>query len=492
MTTTRRVPGGLCRLQSLLARRGFYLGLALYFTSFFLPAVTLAGMPMQGWMCAFLSLWMWVDLENSSILVIFGGLINPLAFIWGVLRFYENGERLRLRLSRVVLLCIPFTWLCLLTLKMGFLVGHVLWIAGLLLMIFSEAALQQDFRFLRYGSVFAVLILSWCVYRWPPRMDPITDRDEFFYSVSVHFKTPAACSKIGRYTAGGFSEEPGYQIAYLQSRCYYDLAQITQDGGLCKHVRPLAYENSDGRHYSPEQCKDQVPDPVPPVSAYLERGAFVKLMDSAGFEGAAMAFRRERYRNITAFFDLYEHRRQDKAFISALNQMPDRYIYENVNWRQWPRNPPVAEQSRPATGTEYLLAMLGVDQTDGRLCNKISFAARYQYPDGKDVSLRDICTLHVGFYSRQGEVCTSEICKKSLQTDRYPDIGEPTYVAPAFFPDSGAFEAALDGVGYQPTSGGNVLPKPTFDDYIEFFYHAAEEGSPEVRSDFVRRVMSLK
>jgi hypothetical protein len=492
MATKQTLLCSMDNLRSFLSRKAFYLGVALYSISFLLPAVTQAGMPMRGFTCALMSLWMWADTKNSSFLVIFGGVINPLAIACIVLRASNRSARLRYYLYSATLLCIPFTWLCLLTLKMGFLVGHVLWIAGLLLMIISEAAQQQDFRFLRFGSVFAVLILSWCAYHWPPRMDPITDRDEFFYSVSVHLATPAPCSKIGRYTAGGFSEEPGYQIAYLQSRCYYDLAQITKDVGLCKHVRPLAYEGQDGRHYSPDLCRDQVLDPVPQVSAYLERGNFVQLMDSAGFEGAAMAFRKERYQNSAGFFDLYERARQDKAFISALYQMPERAQFENVNWRQWPRNPPVAEQPRPATGPEYLLAMVGMDQTDARLCYRISWAGTYQYPDGKTVSLRDICILHVGFYSRQGNVCAPGICQDSLRTDRYPDMGEPTYVSPAFFPDRRSFQASLDEVGYLPISRGDIQPKPTFDDYIEFFYHAAGKGSPEVRSDFVQRVMSLR
>ena len=209
-----------------------------------------------------------------------------------------------------------------------------------------------------------------------------------------------------------------------------------------------------------------------------------------------MAFRRERFRNDAAFFDLYEHARQDATFISALNRMPERTLYENINWRQYPRTPPVAEQPRPATGAEYLAAMLGMDQTDGKLCNKIAFAARYQYPDGKSVSLRDVCIFHVGFYGRKFEVCGPgfgpQICQDSLRTDRYPDMGEPVYVSPAFFPDRESLQEALNEVGCSPTINGDILPKPTYDDYIEFFYHAAERGSPEVQSDFVRRVMSLK
>jgi len=495
-------------LSNLLASKGFYVGFGLYLLSFALPAVLWVGGPLPGWTCAWMSLWVWnlrnqpseLPLFAGSVLALFGGLINPLVILYVILRGRNKAPKLRSSLSNTILFCIPFTWLCLLVLKMEVRVGHIVWIVGLLLMIFSEATIQHDFRPTRYGSVFAVLVLGWCGYHWviTPTLDPIIDRDEFFYSVAIHFKAPQACSKIGRYDAGGFSGQPGYQIAYLQSRCFYDLAQITKDVGLCKHVRPLNSENQDGRRYNPEPCRDHVPDPIPQVSAYLERETFAKLMDSAGFEGAAMAFRRDRYRNDAAFFDLYEHIRQDPALISALRRMPDRYLYEPNDWReiQLLHKSPTIEEPRPATAAEYLLAMLGMDQTDGKLCNKVSFAARYQYPDEKTVSLRDICMNHVGFYGRQYEVCGpgygTKLCQDSLQTDHYPDMGEPVYDSPAFFPDRESFQAALREVGSSSTLNGDVLPKPTYDDYIEFFYHAAESGTPEVQSDFVRRVMSLK
>jgi hypothetical protein len=496
-------------ISNFLASRGFQVGFLLYLLSFFLPAVLWATGPMPGWLCAWMSLLVWateglrdqsfvVPMFAGSVLGFFGGLINPLAILYAVLRGRDAAVKLRTSLCTTILWCIPFSWLCMLVLKMQVRVGHIAWIAGLLLMVFSEAAVQHDFRFTRYSSVFCLLVLCWCGGHWviTPTLAPITDRDEFFFSVAVHFKAPQACSKIGRDDDGGFSQQTGYQIAYLRSRCFYDLAQITKDLGLCKHVRPLNNGNQDGRRYSPEGCREQVSDPIPPVSAYLERENFVKLMDSAGFEGVAMAFRRERYRNDAAFLDLYERARQDATFVSALQRMPERTLYENINWRQWPRNPPVAEEPRPATGAEYLLAMVGMDQTDGKLCNKIAFAARYQYPDGKTVSLRDVCILHVGFYGRKYEVCGPgygpKICQDSLQTDQYPDIGEPVYDSPAFFPDRESFQAALKVVGYSPTISGSILPKPIYDDYIELFYHTAKEGTPADQADFVRRVMSIK
>ena len=87
---------------------------------------------------------------------------------------------------------------------------------------------------------------------------------------------------------------------------------------------------------------------------------------------------------------------------------------------------------------------------------------------------------------------SSASCKQSLQTERYPDWGEPSGAEPIFFTDRKSFQAALDEVGYVEGRISGHTPKPNYDDYIEFFYHAAEEGSPEDRSDFVQRAMSIK
>jgi hypothetical protein len=492
-------------LGNFLASKGLYVGVGLYLLSFFLPAVVDVGGPMRGWVCAWLSLWAWSLREPSSavplagsVLAFFGGLINPLAILYAVLRGRNKAHRLRSFLHNAILLCIPFTWLSLLVLHMGVRVGHVLWITGLLMMTLSEAATRHDFRFTRYTSVFAVLVLGLCGYHWvvTPMLAPITDRDEFFYSVAVHFKAPQACSKIGHYDSGGFSEQPGYQIAYLQSRCYYDLAQTVNDLKLCDQVRPLTLEGQDGARYSSAACRNNVPDPVIQVSAYLKQEDFVQLMEAAGFEKAAVDFRQVRFQDKAPFLDLYEQVRQDARFVASLQRIPGSY-----DWRSRPR---------PAIGPEYLLSMLGTDASDEGLCFKISPSANYQYPDGKAFSLRSACLFHVVFYSHKNgciyfssiqnppmgqlvsEYDSLESCTESLRTERYPDWGEPPDAKPIYFPDRQSFQAALDELGYTPRQNVTKAPKPTFDDYIEFFLHVADGKRPEMQTEFVRRVMSLK
>jgi len=112
------------QLSSVISK-SFHAGLVLYPISFLLPAVTLAQQPMRGWACAWMSLFMWTDTKNGSWLILFGGLINPLAIAYVMLRLIDRVPRARFVLASAILFCIPFTWLCLLTLKMGVLIGHV-------------------------------------------------------------------------------------------------------------------------------------------------------------------------------------------------------------------------------------------------------------------------------------------------------------------------------------------------------------------------------
>lgn len=486
----------LGQLRAFLASQAFYIGLGLYVASFALPAVSLNGQPMIGWGCAWVSLWLWTNPKDSSVLVVFGGLINPLAILYAVLRLSSKASKLRGYLTSAIFLCIPFTWLCLLDLKMEALVGHIVWIVGLLLLIVSEAAVHEDFDFARYGSIFAGLVLGWCGYHWvvTPRLDPTTERDHFFYSVSTHFKAPESCNKIGRYASSPVSREPGYQIAYLRSRCYYDLAQMVNDPKLCDQVRPLASEGMDGSRYSPAECKSRVPDPANQTTAYLRREVFVQLMEAAGFEKQALEFRRRRYQDKAFLLNMYEQVRQDVDFVKALRSIPSK-----LDWRSQPR---------PATGPEYLFNMLATDESDEVFCNKISPVATYQFPDGKTFSLRSACMLHVGFYTRFGfcdylpsinssdllvsEYDSKESCSEILQTERYPDWGEPPDAKPVFFPNLQSFQSTLEELGYTPGRTVATTPRATFDDYIQFFLYAAAQGGPELQSQFVRQVMSLK
>jgi hypothetical protein len=106
------------------------LGAALYLVSFAFTAVD----AIPGWWCALYALWPW-NIQEASNLAFFGGLINPLVFLYFLLTVLNLGERLRTILAAAILFCIPLTWIALDRMDKHPVTGHYLWIAGVLLLI---------------------------------------------------------------------------------------------------------------------------------------------------------------------------------------------------------------------------------------------------------------------------------------------------------------------------------------------------------------------
>lgn len=76
-------------------------------------------------------------LNNKEVngLAVFGGLINPIAIVYIVMRILDRAPQGRFLLAGAILAFIPLTWLSLIMMHLGVLIGHVTWIAGLLLII---------------------------------------------------------------------------------------------------------------------------------------------------------------------------------------------------------------------------------------------------------------------------------------------------------------------------------------------------------------------
>ena len=148
---------GKSRLQNVI----FFTGLALYVLSFFLPVFkdTVGSKSISGWRCAYAALFLWViDLGPNTIpwlnvgyrLGGFGGIVNPIAVAYTVLRVLDLARGTQRVLAALILLCILLTWTSLVILCLqdadcpG--LGHAVWVAGLLLMIsvpFGESFRQS-------------------------------------------------------------------------------------------------------------------------------------------------------------------------------------------------------------------------------------------------------------------------------------------------------------------------------------------------------------
>lgn len=73
--------------------------------------------------------------DNVNFLAVFGGLINPLAVAYVILRIDDRAPEGRWFFAIGILAFIPLTWLSLLMMHLGVRVGHIAWIAGLLLIV---------------------------------------------------------------------------------------------------------------------------------------------------------------------------------------------------------------------------------------------------------------------------------------------------------------------------------------------------------------------
>jgi hypothetical protein len=128
-------------------------GLCVFIVAFFVPAVRAGGagpeaVVFPGWKCASVALTETMALVGKSgvekpsfevLLVIFSGWINPLVLLLFILSFWGTLLALRRVLAVIVLLCMAATWTFFAVQNVKPLVGHFLWIAGALLVLFSAA-----------------------------------------------------------------------------------------------------------------------------------------------------------------------------------------------------------------------------------------------------------------------------------------------------------------------------------------------------------------
>jgi len=125
--------------------RLFWLGLLIYISSFFLTAVVGRGLSLisvRGYDCAYLSLvapWRkdyWGSVISSVPLEI-SGLINLVFWVAVLLILRGTHQRLVRTLRIAILLMIPFSWIVFYIEQLIPREGYVLWIAGMILALFS-------------------------------------------------------------------------------------------------------------------------------------------------------------------------------------------------------------------------------------------------------------------------------------------------------------------------------------------------------------------
>lgn len=464
----------------------FYLGLGLYVFSFFLPAVDQPS-PMPGWMCAYLSLWAWFN--KQLWLCLFAGIINPLVLAYVVLRFRDRAPRACKILALAVLGCIPVTWLFLSSMELGIRVGHVVWIASLFLMLFPVQTFWPSLRDAGWIAVPPLLILVWAGLRTATTypLQPPTDRDIFIYQVAMQFKDLDLCQKIPPFAEGnGSGDRPGYQISYLQSDCYFKLANTLHDPSLCDKVKPVSKGMRDGSKYTPESCRSyRGYSGIEVVSPYT----VTTWMRQLGYTDPDLYRSNYSQGYNSIIHEAYDRLKNDRQFAKDIAAAPS---FDE---------PLVAVSARPPNDLEYLYGMFAIDAKDASMCRKISPNARKQWFNKQTISLRVECYHDLARNSRDPKFCENvpvagnhpptadfdsrDTCVRDVRF-ALSDPATKSYWSPGLPPTFESVRKALQDIGVDLD-----LPHPSDSDYEDYLLYLMDRD-PAGRAEFLRRVAALK
>ena len=134
-------------------------GIVLFVVAFFLPAVrdahTASGpgsLPMSGWMCATVAISASAGIFHlvsgamqgkdllGAVCLILSGWVNPLVLLYLFFCIWRKFVRIRRVLAVAILVCFVATWIFLAKVPMVPTIGHFLWVAGGLMILFGEVA----------------------------------------------------------------------------------------------------------------------------------------------------------------------------------------------------------------------------------------------------------------------------------------------------------------------------------------------------------------
>jgi hypothetical protein len=123
-------------------------GYFIFFVAFFLPACRQAGSDsfgagdtLKGYDCAWITIINTLNIavwKSKAALTILSGWINPLMLIYVASLFSRKLRVVRRIITILVLLFVVLTWIYFYLAPMIPLIGHVLWVAGILLILSGE------------------------------------------------------------------------------------------------------------------------------------------------------------------------------------------------------------------------------------------------------------------------------------------------------------------------------------------------------------------
>ena len=272
------IPGQDFRQAARWKSVALYVGFALYFVSFFLPAVD----QWKGWDCAWLALEYWHD-DKVSPLVLFGGLVNPLGVLYLLVSALNAASKVRAYLAVAILFCIPLTWFALDRMNVQVKVGHFVWIAGVLLMLLPVISGITQLPGAKWLVVASLVVFSWLgIPKAISRtMHAPTERDDFYYVVAWNFHEPSVCRKIDPHAIGREDQRDDHDLTYMQSDCFRNLAAMLRAPSLCDNIRSAGIDRVVGSLIAKWNCRRQ--RYTWGTASPADGQSFVKMMQAVGY-----------------------------------------------------------------------------------------------------------------------------------------------------------------------------------------------------------------
>lgn len=327
----------------------------------------------------------------------------------------------------------------------------------------------------------SVLLIGYAVHRFVYKpMPPPMEKDDFFLNVAVKFKAPGICDKINATVegSGGAFSAPGYQVSYLQSQCYFDVAHETGNLSLCDKVRTAHKDFADGSKYSPKSCRQEASRRI--ASSYpVKPEVLAQLMGELGYRQEILS-------------EYYVHNSRLEIAL-AWDHDFERRLRASPGFDE----PLSEERLRQADDLEYLYYPMALDNHDPVFCAKISPNAVVL--QGK-VRLRFLCFSHLAYKDGRSELCNAlpnrpislsgaysrDNCKTNFLPSKIASSWS-SFPTPWFLITPQSLQHALAEIGaeFPPTQ----VPDG---EYSYFFDQLLNHGDPAVRADFLRRVAALQ
>ena len=334
------------------------------------------------------------------------------------------------------------------------------------------------------------------------RLRQPTDLERFQYIAAVNLREPQLCERIDRLAnAGpGWSTYPlEFRGERLRSKCFRVLAVALKDASLCARVEPISTVGMTGERLDESYCRQAM------GSAGVSEGAapdphgmreFVGFMRQLGYgDREVVESQYQENRENSPAMAAFEEVRHDPAFLSKLRAGPG---YDEA---------PSPGALRAARPLEVLYQAIAIDTREPAFCARVSPNATLADWGGEKTLVRSRCYVSIAYDTGEAGVCdrlpkkgvfppaldqndSAENCRQAVAAYQRTRRRDRLY-GPLPFAHASDLGEALGTIGYA-SDAVTRASTPDPGQYWQFVSRLRFDGTPEARSEFVRRALTLR